>query len=204
MSFIFNLFEKYGLFTIFIITLLEYACFPVPSEVVLPFLGYLVGRSNYELIGVIMMSVIMGYLGSLICYLIGYYGGSKIYNKIYNRFPSWRKGLETTHSFFNKYGNLSVIVGRIIPMCRTYVSFFAGIFKQGLFKYSVYSMVGITIWNTILIFMGNYFANNLNVVEKYYSKYRLFVILLIASVLGVFLIYKLYKKKKTTKNINGD
>ena len=63
------------------------------------------------------------------------------------------------------------MVGRVIPMCRTYVSFFAGIFKQSLFKYSSYSIVGITIWNTILIFMGNYFASNLNVIEKYYSKY---------------------------------
>ena len=105
MDFILLLFNKYGLFVIFLVIALEYACFPIPSELVLPFLGYVSNKNFYSLFGVIIMSIIMGYIGSLICYLVGYYGGSKIYNKIYNKFPRWRKGLDNSYRFFYKYGN---------------------------------------------------------------------------------------------------
>ncbi len=203
MDFIFLLFDKFGLLIILLFVILEYACFPFPSEILLPFMGYVVNMCSYSLIGTIIISVILGYFGSLICYLVGYYGGSKIYNKIYNKIPSWRKGLDETHRFFYKYGNLSVVVGRVIPMFRTYVSFFAGIFKQSLLKYSLYSIIGISIWNSILICLGYYLSNNWMVVEKYYRNYKYIFLLIISLVVAVF-VYKMYKKIKNTKNINGD
>lgn len=203
MDFIFLLFDKFGLLIIFLLVVLEYACLPLPSEILLPFMGYIVNKGAYNLMGSIIISIILGYFGSLICYLIGYYGGSKIYNKIYNKVPSWRKGLDGSHRFFYKYGNLSVMVGRIIPMFRTYVSFFAGIFKQSLFKYSLYSIIGISLWNTILISLGYYLSNNWIIVQKYYKNYKYIFLLILSSVIVIF-VYKMYKKMKNTKNINGD
>lgn len=203
MQFIWMLFNRYGLLIVFVLTVLEYACFPLPSEVVLPFMGYIVSSGSYSLFGTILMSVLMGYLGSLVCYLIGYYGGSKIYNIIYNTKPSWRKGLDCSHNFFNKYGNISVFVGRVIPMCRTYVSFFAGMFKQSLFKYSTYSILGITIWNSLLIAVGYYLADNFILVKKYYDNYKFcFIGIFITALL--FFVYNMYKRRKKTKTINGD
>lgn len=204
MSFILNLFNKFGLTIIFFLILLEYGCFPLPSEVVLPFAGFIANRNAFNLIGVIILSIIMGYLGCLICYVIGYYGGSKIYNKIYNKLPSWQKGLNATHNFFYKYGNISVMVGRVIPMFRTYVSFFAGIFKQSLLKYSIYSIIGISIWNTILITLGYVLVSKWTIVVNYYNNYKfLFCGAVIISII-IFLLYKMYKKGKNNQNINGD
>ena len=203
MDFIFLLFDKYGLLIVFLLVVLEYACFPFPSEILLPFMGYMVNKGAYSLIWSIVISVILGCLGSLLCYLLGYYGGSKIYNKIYNKVPSWRKGLDGTHRFFYKYGNLSVMVGRIIPMFRTYVSFFAGVFRQSLFKYFLYSIIGITIWNSLLISLGYYLSSNWIVVEKYYRNYKYIFILTVIFIVIIF-VYKMYKKMKNTKNINGD
>jgi len=204
MGFVFALFNRCGLFMLFILIALEYACFPLPSEVVLPFMGYMVNKNMYDLFGSIIMSVIMGYLGCLICYLVGYYGGSKIYNNLYNKRPSWRKGLDATHKFFYKYGNVSVAIGRVIPMFRTYISFFAGIFKQSLLRYSIYSILGIMVWNTILIALGYSLTSKWFVVEKYYRNYKFLFIGLIIVFLVTFFIYKLYKKIKRTKTINGD
>jgi membrane protein DedA with SNARE-associated domain len=150
------------------------------------------------------MSVIFGYIGSIFCYLVGYYGGSKLYNKIYNKMPKWRKGLDSSYNFFYKYGNLSVMIGRIIPMCRTYVSLFAGLFKQSLFKYSFYSLIGITIWNTILIMLGYYLSDKWSAVGKYYSKYKLIFLIIIIGAIFIFFSFKMYKKFKKTKTINGD
>ena len=203
MKFIMMIASKYGVFMMFVLIALEYSCFPLPSEIVLPFLGYITNKNIYNIYGVILMSTIMGYLGCIICYLVGYYGGSIIYNKIYNKIPSWRKGLDGSYNFFYKYGNISVLIGRVIPMFRTYVSFFAGLFKQSLLKYSLYSILGITIWNTFLILSGYYLASKWFVVEQYYNKYKIFFIFLIILLI-IFFVFKLHKNKKKTKTINGD
>ena len=204
MQVILSLFDRYGLFIVFIFVILEYSCFPIPSEVILPFLGYIANVNSYNLTAVIVFSVMMGYLGSLICYLIGYYGGSKLFNKIYNKFPSWRKGLDATYNFFYKHGNLSVMIGRVIPLCRTYISFLAGMFKQSLFRFSIYSVLGIIVWNFILICFGYILTNNWIVIEKYYKSYKYILIFIFFVFLSYFIIHKMYKKRIKTKNINGD
>ena len=89
------------------------------------------------------MSIIFSYFGCLVCYLIGYYGGTYVYNKICNKYVRWQKGFDSAREKFNKYGNISVLVCRLIPLSRTYISFFAGMFKQSLFKYSIYYVIFI-------------------------------------------------------------
>lgn len=196
MEFILSIFSKWGLVAVFIFILLEYACFPIPSEIVLPFSGFIASSSNYNIVGVILLSVIMGYIGCLICYLIGYYGGNYIYNKIYNKFPKWRKGLKSAEIKFNKYGNISVFVCRLIPLCRTYISFFAGIFKQSLLKYSFYSVLGILFWNIILISFGYFLGDNWTLVSGYYDRYKFIFIGMIALLLVLFFVYKKIKREK--------
>lgn len=204
MKLIFNLFNNGGLITIFILIALEYSCFPIPSEVVLPFTGFVCSLNGYSMLGVVILSVIMGYFGCLVCYLIGYYGGAKIYNKIYMKFTKWKKGLDTASNKFSKYGNISVLICRLIPLCRTYISFFAGMFKQNLFQYSLYSIIGILIWNVVLISFGYILMNRWELAGEFYNKYKL-VLLFVASItLVLILFYKLYKKVKKAKTINGD
>jgi membrane protein DedA with SNARE-associated domain len=204
MQVVLSLFNKYGILVLFILVLLEYACLPLPSEILLPFLGYVADSNDYNLLAVISLSIIIGYLGSLICYFVGYYGGSVVFNKIYNKFPSWKKGLDATYNFFYKNGNLSVMIGRVIPLFRTYVSFFAGMFKQSLFRYSFYSILGISIWNFALIGGGYLLASNWNVISENYKSYKYALFLILLIIIFSFFAYKMYKKRIKTKNINGD
>jgi len=204
MGLILNLFSRGGLVMILILIGLEYACFPLPSEIVLPFSGFLVSMNGYSVVGFVILSVIVGYLGCLFCYLLGYYGGNYIYKKIYLKFPKWQKGLDETSNKFKKYGNVSVLICRVIPLCRTYISFFSGIFGQGLFKFSLYSVIGISIWNTVLILLGVVLKDNWNNVSFYYEKYKIILISLICLIICLFFLYKLYKKRKFVKTINGD
>lgn len=204
MTIINNLFNKWGLFSVFILIALEYACFPLPSELILPFAGFITSINQYSIIGVIILSTISGYVGCLICYLVGYYGGNYLYNIIYNKKKKWRRGLDNASVKFRKYGCLSVFICRLIPLCRTYISFFAGTFKQGLFKYSLYSVLGILIWNSFLIVLGHILMNNWKIVSNYYNKYKLFILVFVLLFLLFVLLYKMYKKKKLTETINGD
>jgi len=197
MNFILSVFNKWGLLAMFILILLEYACFPIPSEIVLPFAGFIASSRGYNFVGTILLSVIMGYFGCLICYLIGYYGGNYIYSKIYEKFPRWRKGLDSAENKFKKHGNVSVFVCRLVPLCRTYISFFAGIFKQSILKYSLYSVLGILIWNIILISLGYFLGNNWGVVSSYYDKYKFVLIIVLLIVLFFYLMNKRIRKVKT-------
>ena len=202
MNFIINLFNKWGLIIFFILVMLEYACFPLPSEVLLPFLGFMINVNDYSVVGAIVLSTIMGFIGCLLCYLVGYYGGNVFYNKIYNKFKNVKKGVDYGKEKFDKYGNISVMICRIIPLCRTYISFLSGLYKQSLFTYSLFSILGILIWNSILIVLG--YLDRWGLVTIYYNKYKLVFIITILFLIAGFLLYKLYKKKKLRKNINGD
>ena len=105
-----SLIKKFGLLAEFIIILLEYACFPVPSEVILPLTGAMSISGQLPLLLVIFISVIAGILGSLICYYIGYFGGGKLFKKL-----SQKKQFQTSLEKYQKYSNISVCIGRVFP-----------------------------------------------------------------------------------------
>lgn len=204
MNWIWNLFGKGSFIAIFILIGLEYSCFPIPSEIVLPLAGFATRINGYNLFGTILFSILVSYFGCLVCYLIGYYGGAGLFNKIYNKMKKWRKGLDKAKEMFNKYGNVSVLAGRLVPLCRTYISFFAGMFNQSLLKYSFYSILGIGVWNTILIVLGYELMNKKDLITNYYNNYKTILIIVFSLLFLMFIVSKLYKKMKSAKNINGD
>lgn len=199
-----NLFGQGSLIAVLVMIGLEYSCFPVPSEFILPLAGFIARINNYNLFATIFLSILVSYFGCLMCYLVGYYGGSKLYDKIYEKKKKWRKGLEFAKEKFNKYGNISTFICRLVPLCRTYISFFAGIFKQSLFKYSFYSILGISLWNATLVTLGYVLVDKKDVISDYYRSYKLILIIIFIIVLLSFLVIKLNKNVKKRKNINGD
>ena len=93
MEWITEFITQYGLIAMFLLIALEYACLPLPSEVVLPLSGALAVTSGKPLMLVIVISVVAGLLGSMICYSIGYSGGNLVLDKLMHRYPSTKKEL---------------------------------------------------------------------------------------------------------------
>ncbi len=204
MDFIVELVDKYGLFIIFMLVMLEYACFPLPSELVLPFSGAVAASAGLSLIFIILLSTVAGYLGCLICYAIGRSGGVSIINKIKNKLPRSKSGLDKSEEIFLKYSTVSVAVGRVIPLCRTYISLIAGTFKQNLLKFSIYSLMGILAWNTFLISGGYLLADNWQIISESYNTYKIIVLLVLLTVIvGVFVIFLIRKKRNKIKEITN-
>lgn len=205
MDFIVELVDKYGLFIIFMLVMLEYACFPLPSELVLPFSGAVAASAGLSLIFIILLSTVAGYLGCLICYAIGRSGGVSIINKIKNKFPRSKSGLDKSEEIFLKYSTVSVAVGRVIPLCRTYISLIAGTFKQNLLKFSIYSLMGILAWNTFLISGGYLLADNWQIISESYNTYKIIVLLVLLTVIvSVFVIFLIRKKRNKIKEITNN
>ncbi len=195
MSFFTNLIYEYGLIAMFILILIEYACFPVSSEIVLPFSGAVASYQHISFFIIIIVSVIAGLLGTSICYVIGRTGGLPLINRIKKRFPSTQKGLDSSFERFDKYGTWAVCIGRVIPICRTYIAFISGVTKQ---RYPVFlsaSAIGITVWNIILIGLGYTLRENWKVVGEYYSRYK--VVIMPLFIIGIlFLLYRITPLKK--------
>lgn len=200
MEFLTPLFEQYGLLGLCVMILLEYACFPISSEIVLPFCGAFAKSYGISFFLLIPGSVAAGMLGTSFCYLIGRLGGVKVLTFLKTRFPKTKKGIEASEEKMERFGALAVCFGRVIPLCRTYIAFIAGSVKQPYSQFFSYSLFGITVWNCILIGLGYLLKSNWNEVQRYYEEYK--TILVITAVILIFLCFirKWYLKHNCPKD----
>ncbi len=172
MSYFTNLIYEYGLLAMFIIILIEYACFPISSEIVLPFSGAIASLQHVNYFTILPLSVLAGLIGTSFCYAVGRLGGGILIDRLVKKFPKTEKGIISSRIKFNKYGSLAVCFGRLVPLCRTYIAFIAGAAGQSLITFFVSSCFGITIWNAVLIGLGYLLRENWELVGGYYSRYK--------------------------------
>lgn len=175
---------------------------PIPSEIILPFSGFVASNGSLNIYLVILVATLFGYLGSLPFYFLGKVGEKFVYNFL----DKWGKYLfiekrdvDYVFKLFKKRDNAFVFLGRLIPIVRTLISFPAGVFKMNFFLFSTYTLLGTLLWNTILIYTGFVAGNNWEVVGAYLSKYE--KLILVAIILaGVLYIARGIIRKRTTSN----
>jgi membrane protein DedA with SNARE-associated domain len=149
-----NLVIEGGYFTVFITMSLESALILIPSEVVMPFAGYMVylGKLNFVLVGLI--ASLANLIGSIVAYLIGLYGGRPLIKR-YGKYILIRQHhVDMTERFFNKYGDITVLVGRCLPIVRTFISLPAGFGRMNFGKFVLYTFLGSLPWNYALAYAG--------------------------------------------------
>jgi membrane protein DedA with SNARE-associated domain len=198
MSYFTNLIYEYGLLAMFLIILIEYACFPISSEIVLPFSGAVASLQHVNYFTILSLSVLAGLIGTSFCYTIGRLGGGALLNKLVNKFPKAEKGIISSRAKFKKYGNLAVCFGRLIPICRTYIAFIAGAAGQSLLTYLISSFIGITIWNAVLIGFGYLLRENWDTVGAYYARYKDIILPLVVFI-GLLILVHVRKDKTSLK-----
>jgi membrane protein DedA with SNARE-associated domain len=193
-----SLINELGYLGVFAVIGLEYACFPIPSEVVLPFVGLSVNRTNLQFLSVFLVSICAGLFGSWLCYLIGYLGGTPVLNWLSRHSTNAQKASLTFNDWFNHYGDWAVLFTRIIPLTRTYISIFAGINHMPLGQFILYSSVGIALWNLILISLGFYIGDNWLLISQLINTYtHLIAVLLLIIVFSLILKKILLTPKKS-------
>lgn len=188
-----NFIFEYGLLAIFFVITIEYACFPISSEIVLPFSGAVASISHINFITVLIVSVIGGLIGTSFCYWLGRYGGKALIRRIIKKYPTSEKGINSSLNRFKEYGKYAVCFGRLIPLIRTYIGFIAGSYGMTYLSFLISSAVGITAWNTLLIGLGYYLRENWHAVNEVYNKYKV-VIIPLAILLALYIIVKVRRK----------
>lgn len=195
-----NFLNQYGLIAVFILITLEYACFPLPSEIVLPVSGIVATAGGINIFIVLIVSLVAGIIGSSICYFIGYLGGTALTDKIFRRHPNILKGLKKTQEWQMKYGVYSVMIGRVLPLFRTYISFVSGFARQKYLSFILFSSIGIMVWNTVLIMCGYLLGERYEEILPFISDYSVVIAVVLIFVILIFIGYKFLKLKKRQNN----
>jgi len=127
---------------------------PIPSEVILPFSGYLVHEGRFNLVLVAVMGAIGCNIGSAVAYWIGAKGG----RPLVERYGKWvlmsHHDLDRMTGFFDRYGSITILIGRMLPIVQTYVAFPAGIARMSRLRFHIYTTIGSLIWYFCLAWAG--------------------------------------------------
>ncbi|WP_368491143.1 DedA family protein [Clostridium sp. BJN0013] len=188
--------DKTGYVGTFIAMALESACIPIPSEAILPFGGYLsfTGRLNLTL--VIIFGTLGGTAGSIGAYYIGKIGGRPLVEKYADKLRLSKSHIEKSDYYFNKYGEKIVFYSRLLPIIRTFISLPAGISKMDVKKFTIYTLLGSTIWSIILGYAGYKMGENWTIIREWFHFADIALVILIVA----FILYKFISKKVQTEN----
>jgi len=133
---------------------IESACIPLPSEIIMPFSGYLVSTGELNLWGVAIAGAVGCVLGSLVAYWVGMYGGRPFIEKYGRYILLSRHDLDIADRWFAKHGEVIVFVSRLLPAIRTFIAFPAGVARMNLTRFVIYTFAGSLPWCLALAYAG--------------------------------------------------
>jgi membrane protein DedA with SNARE-associated domain len=197
-----NLIYNLGYFGIFTAALIE-TLFPIiPSELIFPLAGYIVYSQNLGIEQVIMfgfMGSLGSTLGAIIIYLIALKVGRRIVLKIGKYILISESKLEKSEAWFQKYGKVAVLLGRLAPGVRELISIPAGLSRMNFIEFTLFTFIGSFLWSLSLTMIGYYLGNAWDEFSQESSKaFHIISLTIIISLVLIF-IFKLYKKRKRIK-----
>jgi membrane protein DedA with SNARE-associated domain len=153
---------------------IESACIPLPSEIIMTFAGYLVYKGQFNLFWVATVGAVGCNLGSVLAYWIGAKGG----RPLVERYGKWvlmsHHDLDRMTEFFNKYGSITVLLARLLPVVRTFIAFPAGIAKMPRLRFHIYTFAGSWPWCYALAFAGMKLGEKWHTDPRFYAVYHRF------------------------------
>jgi len=182
---IINIIDETKYIGVLFLMILESALLPVPSEVIMPFAGFIAYLGHMDIILIVIAGTIGNVIGSVIAYYAGLYGG-RGFVKRYGKYIFLRDGhVNLAEKLFNDYGEIMIFIGRMLPAVRTVISFPAGVGKMNFKKFLLYTTIGSIPWNFALTYIGYILGS------KWYSIISFFenADLIFVAALVIILIY---------------
>jgi membrane protein DedA with SNARE-associated domain len=133
---------------------IESACVPLPSEIIMPCAGYVVYLGHFNLILAATAGALGCNLGSAVAYWIGAKGGRPLVERYGNWVLMSHHDLDRMTQYFERYGAITVLVGRLLPVVRTFIAFPAGIAKMSQVRFHIYTFIGSWPWCFVLAYVG--------------------------------------------------
>lgn len=133
---------------------IQSACIPIPSEVIMPLAGYALAHSQVDLIILATVASLASNLGSILAYWVGARGGRPMVERYGSYLLLSRRDLDLVDRFFDRYGSITVLIGRMLPIVRTFIAFPAGVAKMNQLRFHIYTFIGSWPWCYALAWIG--------------------------------------------------
>jgi membrane protein DedA with SNARE-associated domain len=133
---------------------IQSACIPIPSEVIMPFAGYALAHSQWQLIILATVASLASNLGSIPAYWIGAKGGRPTIERFGRYLLLSKRDLDMADHFFGRFGSITVLIGRMLPIVRTFIAFPAGVARMNQFRFHLYTFIGSWPWCYALAYVG--------------------------------------------------
>ena len=192
-----------GLAGVFVLMLADAALIPIPSEAIMLFAGFDVANGRFSLVAVVVAGVLGNLVGSWISYAIGYYGRLEAlekHGKVLHVSPTL---LARTDRWFERYGSLTVLLGRVIPLVRTYVSLPAGVGRVPIVRFTVLTIVGCIPWVLALALLGKAVKHNWRSWEHGIG-YASYVVLVLVVVGIVYAVVRWWRVRRQRSELPAD
>lgn len=196
-EFLLDFINSWGYLGIFLGMVIESSFFPFPSEVILIPAGALIAQKEM-VFGFVFLAALFGTLiGALINYFLAFYLGRRTINFLISKYGCFlflnKENLYRSEVFFNKHGEITTFVGRLIPVFRQLISIPAGFLKMDIIRFCFFTSLGGGLWSLILIFVGYLFGSNL---EWFEANKGVLTLFLLSFCLILIVFYLIFKKKK--------
>ena len=176
---------------------LELACIPLPSEVIMPFAGYLASTGRFSLLGVALAGAVGSNFGSTAAYWVGWWGG----RRFVDRWGRWllldHDDLGRAERFFARFGAPAVLIGRVLPVVRTFLALPAGMARMRQWPFQLYTFVGSLAWCYLLAYIGERLGKRWDSDPRLRAamhRYDLVVAAAVVAAIGWFVWYKLRRR----------
>ncbi len=196
-TYILAVIDTYGYYGIFVGMTIESIGIPLPSEIILPYGGYLTYLGHLNFFAAVLTGTLACLVGSLVTYSVAFYGGNYLFERYGKYVGMTKRELNVAQAWFDRYGEISVFVSRMIPGVRAYSSIPAGICRMDVKKFSVYTFLGSLPWNLMLVFAGWYLGANW---QSLAAAYYYIVAIVLAGVSSVVIGLFVWKRARTRES----
>jgi len=180
-----------GYGSVVLLMAIESACIPLPSEVIMPFAGYLVSTGRFGLQAVAIAGAVGCLLGSYVAYFVGATGGRQALERYGRYVLISTHELEIADRFFDRWGSPTVFAARLLPVVRTFIAFPAGVVRMGLWRFSIYTLLGSYPWCLALAYAGMKLGQHWRDLAPYFHRFDNLIGVLLVLALAVFVYAKL-------------
>jgi len=181
---------------------IESCCIPLPSEMIMPFAGWLVATGRFTLWGIALAGAIGCVVGSIPAYYAGMYGGRALVQRYGKYFLMSTEHLDWAERFFARRGEITVLVARLLPVVRTFIAFPAGVARMPMGKFIVYTFVGSFPWCLGLGWVGMKVGENREILTAWFHRADIVIGVLIVAAVAYF-VWKQTSRRQTTRAPGG-
>src|ERR1700730_4730937 len=163
-----------GYASVILLMAIQSACIPIPSEVIMPLAGYALAHNQTQLIILATLASLASNLGSIPAYWVGAKGGRPMVERYGSYLLLSRHDLDRVDSFFDRFGSIAVLIGRMLPIVRTFIAFPAGVAKMNQFRFHLYTFIGSWPWCYALAWVGMKLGDSWNTDPRFKAVFQRF------------------------------